>query len=209
YYNKGRGYGYCVCSYCGRTVLEHAPAKPNKINMAPFDMNDNEKKNGDRYHFNLSEKRLICSLEKDQEDLLYRNVILGAEIQTDYCEIRFKHSINGPWMSKKERKLLVTLGVVMTNKLIEYLDKERGSIDFLITPKGNLCIYDTCTGGSGYSTELIKPEVLKYVLKEMYELLVASKSRDEILDKFSYKYINAIDIKSAIKWLESELAINK
>lgn len=209
YYNKGKGYGYCVCSLCGRTVMEHYPVKPNRFNPAPFDMNNKETQNSEiRFHYNLSEKGVICCSDKEQEDVLYRNIILGAEIQTDYCELKFKHSINGSWINKTERSLLITLGVVMTNKLIEYLDKERGDIDFLVTLNAHLCIYDTSSGGSGYSTELIKPVVIKHVLNQTYILLKSSKSRDEILDKFTYKYLNLIDIKSAISWLEAELAIN-
>ena len=85
------------------------------------------------------------------------------------------------------------------------MDKERNSIDFLITPNHHLCIYDTNSGGSGYSTELIKPEVIKHILNETYNMLKACKSKDEILDRFTYQYLNRIDVSAALNWLEKEL----
>ena len=97
------------------------------------------------------------------------------------------------------------MGIVFTSKLIEYLDKERNSIDFLITPNHHLCVYDTNSGGSGYSTELMKPEVMKHILTETYTMLKSCKSKDEILDRFTYHYLNQIDIESALKWLQAEL----
>jgi hypothetical protein len=130
---------------------------------------------------------------------------LGAEIQTDYCEIKFRNDSRGAYMNKNDKKILITLGIVFVSKLIEYLDKERNSIDFLITPNGHLCIYDTSIGGSGYSTELIKEQVINYVIREAYVMLSNCKSKDEILDRFTYQYLNSLDITGALKWLELEL----
>lgn len=206
YYNSGRGFGYCICKQCGKTVLERQPVIPNRLNPAPYGMNNMRKSNSEtRYHYKLTKKD-ICSTDEKQSDTFFRNVILGAEIQTDYCEIRLRHSQEGSWIkSRSEHNLLRTLGIVFTNKLIEYLDKERNSIDFLITPNHHLCIYDTNSGGSGYSTELAKPEVMKYILNETYKLLKLCKSKDEILDRFTYQYLNKIDVSAALNWLEKEL----
>ena len=212
YYNKGKGYGYCICRNCGKTVMEAYAEKLYRINLAPAGMNDRRKGNSEtRFHNKLNKykgKAVLCSTDENQDDMFFRNVILGAEIQTDYCEIRLRHSQDEQWIrSRNERSLLNTLGIVFTNKLIEYLDKERNSIDFLITPNHHLCIYDTNSGGSGYSIELYKPEVMKHILNETYKLLKSCKSKDEILDRFTYQYLNKIDIQSALNWLEAELSV--
>ncbi len=210
YYNAGRGFGYCICKNCGKTILERQPVIPNRLNPTPYGMNNERESNSEtRFHYKLTKKKEKCSTDNKQDDAFFRNVILGAEIQTDYCEIRFRHTQDGQWIkSYSDHNMLRTLGIVFTNKLIEYLDKEKNSIDFLITPNHHLCIYDTNSGGSGYSTELMKPEVMKYILTETYNMLSTCKSKDEILDRFTYHYLNRIDITATLEWLGNELRIS-
>ena len=77
-------------------------------------------------------------------------------MQTDYCEIRFRHTGDEKWMTfspnketdSKNRKLLVTLGIVLSQALIELKGWERGSVDFAVMQNRHLCIFDTNPGGA-------------------------------------------------------------
>lgn len=207
YYNNGIGYGFCVCRMCGRTAVEYRVNKSNRVNPAPYSLNNEKGKDGVPYHKSLSANVKCCDAE-NQSEYLMRNVILGAEIQTDYCEIKIRQSQNRSWedtYNEEVRFLLNTLGILFSQKLIEYLDKERGSIEFLITPNMHLCLYDTNSGGCGYSTELSKPEVFEHILHESLAMLKKCNSKDEILDRQHYRYLQSIDIDFARTWLESEL----
>ena len=213
FYNEGIGYGYALCTRCGKTVLENRWAKysTGPITDLPSGFNDRKNNNNVPTHYNIKNqmKRNCVSLDEVEQNRQYvqRNVLLGGFLQTDYCEIRIKHDNNSSWdnSSDEHKNLLITLGILFSRSLAEYLGKESSDIDFLITPNYHLCIYDTNPGGSGYSNKLASIPEIERVIDLSYEKLLKAKSKDELLDKFSIGYLDSLDIEVARKWLEAEL----
>jgi hypothetical protein len=214
YYNEGKGFGYCFCTRCGRMVLEdEASASSDHPERLPFEMNPMTPRDPQkpRYHFAIGGKdvRKPCS-GSNNPDSIRRNVIIGDLIQTDYSEIRLRHNGMNTWLSARdeEDKLLFTLGIVFTQTLTEILGKERDAIDFAIMPNGHICIFDTNPGGAGYSNQLVKEDLMHDVLvasKALLEQAKAKNSKDFLLDKFTLRYIDLIDLDAAISWIEEEL----
>lgn len=216
YYNEGRGYGYCFCPRCGRTVREEEIADKEDPMKFPTDFNpirakhkegEEEKPN---YHYAITgkETRKKCGCSNDHLKIK-RNVIIGDLIQTDYSEIRIRHKGQNRWMSdrSKEEDLLYTLGIVFTQTLVDILGKERGAVDFAIMPNGHLCIFDCNPGGAGYANQLANIQIMKAVIQASKVLLLEAKdkgSKDMILDKFTLRYSKHVDIEAAIKWIEEE-----
>lgn len=209
YYNDGIGFGYCLCPKCGKTVLETGPCGGNLYTNLPLEMNKQTNKEGDKNgHYSISKltdkgKPVLCI---PSEGKYKRNVILGDMIQTDFAEIRLRK--NGQsWFSAKEeeRSLKVTLGVVFCTVFTESIGKDRDSVDFILLPNGGLCIFDTNPGGSGYSNHLSDPHKMKEVVENSKALLDNVRSKEELFDKFTIKYIDEIDIDAARDWLNSEM----
>ena len=201
YYNEGRGFGYCFCPRCGRTVLEDDVADPAEPKKFPFDFNPNvaPRREGQpsrpNYHFAITgnEMRKACKCSNDAEKIK-RNVIIGDLIQTDYSEIRIRHKGQNKWMSErnKEENLLFTLGIAFTQTLVDILGKERGAVDFAIMPNGHLCIFDCNPGGAGYANQMANVQVMKEVIKASKKLLTEARdrnSKDMLLDKYTLRYV--------------------
>lgn len=217
YYNEGIGYGYCMCAKCGRTVLENDVADPDDtLGSLPYDMNTrmHKKKNPDDpdkplYHFAVSGKdaRKYCVGSHDATSIR-RNVIIGGLIQTDFSEIRIRHKGQKKWMnSRAEDNLLFTLGIVLTQALLDTLGKERGAVDFTVMPNGHLCLFDTNPGGAGYSNQLANIPLMKDVINAAKTMLLEAKSRnskDFLLNKFTLRYIDQVDIDAALNWIKEE-----
>lgn len=217
YYNEGSGFGYCYCQRCGRTVLESEVADPHNPMKLPYDMNPMMSRDKDkpRYHTPISGKniggrnqRITCPGSHDHT-LIRRNVIIGDLIQTDFSEIRIRHKDKNKWLSNRdsESNLLFTLGIVISQALVEHLGKERGAVDFAIMPNGHLCVFDTNPGGAGYANKLSSVVIMSQVLKIAKSMLQQAKqrgSKDLILDKFTLRYIKYIDIDAALAWIEEE-----
>ena len=106
-----------------------------------------------------------------------------------------------------ERDLLYTLGIVFTQSLVEILGKERNAVDFTILPFGHLCIFDTNPGGAGYSNQLVKLGMMDKVIEKSKKLLKIAqkkKSKEFLLDKYTLRYANYIDIDKALEWIAEE-----
>lgn len=209
YYNEGVGYGYAFCRDCGKTVLEtHAAQLYANLNG----MQNEPEKDGNGFinHFHYKINRKEKSGRKSRcgyINKIERNVIIGGLIQTDYTEIKIRMGKTQLWVdSKKEvENLLITLGVVITNQFVEYLGKDRNDVDFVIMPNAHLCIFDTNPGGSGYSNQLSSYVVMQEVLKQSVTTLRSISSKDELLDKFTVRYLDKLDISAAITWIDSAL----
>ncbi len=212
YYNEGLGYGYCFCTRCGRMVLEKEVASEAVIpERLPPTMNDRFPKEPDKpkYHFAIGGRdfRKVCAGSYNRA-LLRRNVIIGGLLQTDYSEIRLRNSKSEKWIGTRDgnENLLYTLGVVFTQCLLEVLGKERGAVDFAITPNGHICIFDTNPGGSGYANQLINGALMKKVISSAQSLVEEALNRrtiDMLLDKFSVRYLRYIDVETAMNWLNA------
>lgn len=215
YYNEGIGFGYCFCSNCGKAVLETAPGRG--LRNLPVEMNDQvREENGfQNYYHNMINRRKPQKGRKKFDkikcftggDKIKRNVIIGGLIQTDYSEIRIRHAEGCPWISDRaEEKLLITLGIVFTQKFVESLGKDRQDVDFAITPNGHLCIFDTNPGGSGYSNQLVNLTIMQSVIDASGDLLEKIETKDELIDRYTKRYYEKIDIEAALEWIQEEKA---
>lgn len=221
YYNEGIGYGYCLCSRCGRMVLEEDIAEdPNSIQDLPADFNPTWPKEIDpttgikvidrskpKYHMAINGRdvRKVCGASNKPGEIR-RNIILGDLIQTDFAEIKIRHTGKN-WINDRasDPNLLITLGVVMTQALSQVLGKDRNAVDFTILPFGHICIFDTNPGGAGYSNQLkTRPGLIEKTLKQVKSLLETASekgSKDYLLDKFTLRFSKNIDIDGTLAWL--------
>lgn len=84
YYNEGKGYGYCFCPRCGRTVIEEEVADKDEPLKFPYEFNPIQAKHKEgqsekpNYHFAITGKdmRKACSCSNDKTKVK-RNVIIG------------------------------------------------------------------------------------------------------------------------------------
>ena len=214
YYNEGVGFGYCLCTWCGRTVVEHQAADArNSLNELPQAMNPLEKKLPDgtvkRYHFNIGfDKQRSCG-GASAGGSVRRNVILGDLIQTDFCEIRIRRCGETKWHGSRNKagdeRLLYTLGVVLTRALLECLGKDPGAVGFSVMPNGHLCLFDTNPGGAGYSNQLADIAIMSEVLTRAKSILEAGKgSVDKLLDRNTLRFAKYMDAQAAIDWIVEE-----
>ena len=210
YYNEGIGYGYAMCIDCGKMCVETGQVEEGKTPI-PNDIDDKQNDKG-RYHFAIDREKKHRCYGSGKKDRIKRNVIIGDLMQTDYCEIRLRHAGDTSWMTfspdeetdRKNRNLLVTLGIVLTQALIELKGWERGSVDFAVMQNRHLCIFDTNPGGAGYSIKLHDNQTMLDVIagaKKLLEKAQAKDSKDMLLDKFTLRFLKYIDIEGALAWI--------
>ena len=149
--------------------------------------------------------RKVCGASNKPGEIR-RNIILGDLIQTDFAEIKIRHTGKN-WINDRasDPNLLITLGVVMTQALSQVLGKDRNAVDFTILPFGHICIFDTNPGGAGYSNQLkTRPGLIEKTLKQVKSLLETASekgSKDYLLDKFTLRFSKNIDIDGTLAWL--------
>lgn len=201
YYNKGIGYGFAVCVNCGRADKENGSAGNPGFNNSPI----------------LDHKRLfggrrkddkICEGNANHESGVKRNVLLGGRFQTDYVEIRFR-GFNGPYSD--DISLLRTLGVVLSQKLTEYLGINREEVAFNIKKYrgySSIYIFDTSKGGAEYSLRFIDyAERIFDLAFHTVDKCDCKKACDKcLIDRTSQWYLNDLDRHIAKGWLNHEKA---
>ena len=213
YYNEGIGYGYAMCIDCGKMCVETGQVEESKASI-PNDIDDRQNDKG-RYHFSIDREKKHRCFGSGKKDRVKRNVIIGDLMQTDYCEIRFRHKGDTSWITfshdeetdSKNRKLLITLGIVLCQSLIELKGWERGSVDFAVMQNRHLCIFDTNPGGAGYSIKLHDNQTMFDVIagaKKLLEKAKAKDSKDMLLDKFTLRFLKYIDIDGALEWIDEQ-----
>jgi len=102
---------------------------------------------------------------------------------------------------------LITMGIVLTQALVELKGWERGAVDFTVMQNRHLCIFDTNPGGSGYSIKLHDNQTMLDVIagaKKLLEKAKAQKSKDVLLDKFTLRFLDYIDIEGALAWINEQ-----
>lgn len=210
YYNDGIGFGYSMCPKCGKMELESTQVpsgnlkkiSPEMISVPPTGNN----KFACHYAIDRTDDKgnpVPCVPNRNK---YYRNVIIGGLIQTDFCEMRIKKPDNTPVNQDSDKSLLITLGLSLCRAFTEYIGKDRNSVDFTIMMNGNLCIFDTNPGGSGYSNKLSDSHIRGEVIKRTKIMLDNIKEKEAILDKFTVRYLNDVDIDVTKSWIEAELA---
>lgn len=221
YYNKGVGYGFCMCSWCHRIVIEEEPAdKEDKLSNLPVDFNPlEERTENDSDGDNESEEQPVLyhralrgkmagkkCLGSNTPKAVHRNVIIGDKIQTDFCEIKIRPSMGENWISQnkgKEQELLTTLAVLLAQALVEVLGKERTAVDFKVMANGHICIFDTNPGGAGYSIRLRTQETQQAVLRRAKTILDNARTRDALLDRNTSRFERLINLRAANDWFSN------
>lgn len=213
YYNEGIGYGYAMCISCGKMCLERGPVEEGKASI-PNEIDDRQNDRG-RYHFAIDREKRHSCYGSGKKEYIKRNVIIGDLMQTDYCEIRIRHAGDTSWMTfstnkdkdRENMNLLITLGIVFTQSLIELKGWEKGSVGFAVMQNRHLCIFDTNPGGSGYSIKLNDNQTMLDVIEASKKLLQKAKdadAKDMLLDKFTLRFIKNIDIDAALNWITEQ-----
>ena len=213
YYNEGKRYGYAMCIDCGKMCIETEQVEEGKSSI-PYDIDDKQNDKG-RYHFAIDREKKHRCFGSGQKDRIKRNVIIGDLMQTDYCEIRFRHKNDKSWITfsrdeetdRKNRNLLITMGIVLTQALIELKGWEKGSVDFAVMQNRHLCIFDTNPGGAGYSIKLHDNQTMLDVIagaKKLLEKAQEKDSKDMLLDKYTLRFLKYIDIEGALKWIKEQ-----
>lgn len=214
YYNEGAGRGFCLCVKCGKMVVEERVANENLINSGlPYEMDNRISDDGKRRYHNAIVKDKKGKRKCNADSKNYRrNLITGDAIQTDFCEIKIRHNKrNVEWIvdREKDKKLLITLGIVLSQSLVEILGKENDAVDFAITPNAHICIFDTNPGGAGYSNQLAHRKLMDDVIDEANKILkeaIDKQSIDLLLNRSTMKHQNDIDVQAALDWTENEIA---
>ena len=213
YYNEGTGHGYAMCIDCGKMCLESEQVDDGKAQI-PRDIDDKQNNNR-RYHFAIDREKKHRCFGSGNKNRIRRNVIIGDLMQTDYCEIRFRHRGDTSWITfspdeetdQKNRNLLITLGITICQALVELKGWERGSVDFAVMQNRHLCVFDTNPGGAGYSIQLHDNQTMLDVIESAKSLLEKAKdkdSKDMLLDKYTLRFIKHIDIDGALEWIKEQ-----
>lgn len=208
YFDEGQGYGYHICSKCGYAV----PATHNDDDKNICNKLHSKDNGGNYYHSYLDYK---CEIDDQNNPLekVFRNIVLGGTIQTDFCEIALLErgdmgKVEQMVVSEESKKIGSTLGVLLCNGLSQKMGFDRHEIDFVTrTQNGKLsiCVFDVAKGGSGHSKLL--PSRISEILDDARELLNKENiSVEHILDRQSMRYVEHIDIKKTKEWLDQEYA---
>ena len=215
-YNDGKGFGYRICRQCGMAQLEESAADNSDLSIVDVFYNKNKKVEKDdkreyKYHDNLG-KRCKFDNKDNLADKVFRNIIIGGLIQTDYCEISFYREdglVLKPFGTDEDKKILYTLGILICSYMVDEGICDRGDIDFVLIGNRALCIYDKAKGGAGYSKQLgyyndnrkqpMIADALDYCRNKLdkYRLF-------QLLDTYSQRYADQIDINATKKWLKDE-----
>ena len=216
-YNDGNKFGYRICKKCGKAEIEEAPAHRQHDDELIEAFFENETKTQDnrilRYHRDLVGTKKSCFFEigKDTIDqILIRNIIIGGLVQTDFCEISFYRSdqFNNlkVFHTEEDHKVLITLGVLICSFMVNEGICERNDIDFIITTGQDafaLCIYDKAKGGAGYSKQLDQHKIER-ALNYCRTKLASCNSLFSLLDTYTQRYSDDININATRDWLEEE-----
>lgn len=192
FYNKGKGYGYALCPYCGRMESEtdFAGAVGDKQPLIP--------------HRHLIAGK-ECQGNDNRGSNIRRNVLLVGRYQTDFVEIKFYDNEHHEII---DESTLYSLGTILSRKLTEILGIIEGEIDFGYNRSyDSIFIYDTALGGSGYSPLLFeyKDEVFKAAYQVLNNCKCEKACTNCLIDRNTQWYINYLDRHKALEWLKSEI----
>lgn len=188
FYNRGTsGNGFAFCPYCGRMEPENAD-----VRRLPL----------------VGHKHLRTSLQceggLDNGSRIRRNVLLVGRYQTDFVEIRFYGSEDN---LVTEKSTLCSLGVIISRSLTDLLGIDDGEVDFgYNSAHHSIFIYDTALGGAGYSLLLrnYRDKVLEKARKSLSSCNCERACTHCLIDRKSQWFINDLDRKKALEWLETE-----
>lgn len=186
FYNRGRsGYGFAFCPICGRM--------------------ESEKNISDNENVLSNHKHLTNGTQCTGTNSIRRHVLLVGRYQTDFVEIKFYNKDN---LLLTDQETLYSLGVILSRKLSELLGVNDGEIDFGYNSTSNsIFIYDTALGGAGYSTLFreYKDKVIEMAYKTLMGCDCERACTKCLIDRRSQWYLNYLNRKKALEWIELEM----
>lgn len=201
-YSTGNGYGYAVCR-CGSCLREEGPAGDwNADRYIMKNMYPKTYDNGNVHH--LYHKKLQTTRERCiyNQQSIFRNMVIGSEIQTDYCEIKLldtnRNALNND-------NVATTLAILICRELANRIPCERDDIDFIIRHVDGaytICIYDTAKGGAGYSSKLEDINLLYDIFDCLRQ--ATYNHLEDFLDSGTMRYLDKTDIRTTQQWLNDE-----
>lgn len=191
YVNKGDGYGFAYCEYCGKMEPEHG-LEETSAPLPKAMKNHKSIVKGTRCYGN----NVAANIK--------RNVMLSACYHTDIAELDVRSEYNPH--SVEHKKLLYTLGTIISNVFTQRLGVNEDEVWFGITPINTIFFYDTTPGGAGYSSQL--PVYIETVLDNCLRRLQSCECEiactNCLIDHRSQWFVEPLDKHLAIKWLQNE-----
>ena len=211
YYNKGFGNGYYVCKDCGYAVpVPTTGGNESEIIYNLFYSNETTKKR--RFH-ECHGKRCYMDTTKNIGENIFKQVVFGGTIQTDYCEVALFESLTVPMpFNEDNKRVATTLGLMLCREFAAYCGFDRGEIDFIVRSQMNktsICVYDTAKGGSGYSKRLDDAALIERIFDKMRKDIKSYTSVHQVLDRQTMQYAEDVDIFKTALWLEREWEFRK
>lgn len=204
YYNIGHGNGYAVCTECGRT--EPMPLDVNAIPLENHLRLRGGKDTGDK----------LCR-GNDNNIKIRSDVALAGSFHTDVIEIRLR-DIAGSFSN--DESLMLSFAVALKWQLCKHLGIDDDEIGLGIkkyrTDKHqhfrSLFLYDTANGGAGYIKQI--PDYYDILIEKMHKRICEcdcnSCCTKCLLDRSSQSYVNLLNRKNLIEWLEkTEVSCNQ
>ena len=99
-------------------------------------------------------------------------------------------------------KILTTFAVVLCDIFADEVQRDRSEIDFFISKRGTLCVFDTAKGGAGISTQLNAAKIKKLIKQDIFSKMLTVTEPHQILDRNTVRYYDQIDIDLFKSWLE-------
>lgn len=191
YINKGQGYGFALCEWCGRMVPEASVCNGPNVHIP------NELQSG---HDNPGNGK-VCKNGNPK-----RNVIITAENKSNLTEIRI---IPHRSLTDGEiEQLLYTLGTIMTRQFASMLGVEDGEIEFGRSSMDSIFVFDTHSGGSDYANQLSSQPLFERLLDNCLSVLKSCGCTKActhcLVDRRSQYYIEKLNRELGIEWLEWE-----
>ena len=194
YINKGQGYGFALCEWCGRMVPETGVFNVSNIHV-PAELQVG--------HTNPETGR-TCGHHTPK-----RNVIITAENKTNLTEIRILPHKNSLTPIEREQ-LLYTLGTIMTRQFAVMLGVEDGEIEFGLSSTDSIFIFDTHSGGSNYANQLSSQPLFEALLDNCLMALdsccCTMACTHCLVDRRSQYYIEKLNRHLGVDWLKWELS---
>ena len=189
YVNKGKGYGFALCEYCGK--MEPEAGLANLHVPCPIDNHNDISKGGDCYSNNI-------------QGVPKRNILLSACYSTDISEMEITSDYDR--YSSEYKCLLYTLGTVISNTFTQILGIDSDEVWFGITQNQTLFFYDTAAGGAGYANQLpiYIEKVLDLSRNKLKECNCEIACTNCLIDRKSQWFIEKLNKQLAIEWLERE-----
>jgi hypothetical protein len=207
FYNRGIGFGFCVCKHCGKAVIEQEANDGEDVLLnLPDGFNNETYSDGEiqiPFHYDIRREKSQINRhfgKSGTDYTLKRNMLLGGLMQTDYCEIRLYDNHRS---TETNSDILHTLGITVVNVLAKYIGIERNDISFIVL-NDSFCIYDTAKGGAGYSKRLNDIQTLYAIFDLALEELNNCIYKEDLVDRSTRQYVNKINIPATVNWLELE-----